>query len=213
MSFPNMFNNSFLEEDYTDENGIQYKIKLDVSSIFRAKLVSYVKQGLKIEKMSVPITVSDKIKNIPISDNGKYIIYTSVPEYMINSNDDPYDLVRSFKSWITRFMYYNKSNEEYNMIKENRQLAVEIRNKVRKEEQWTKENGDLYACSYYLAWKLYNTLGAEKINTLSNQINELSDKIDNMSDEELDELIKVYEKMLEENPELFEGLSDLFGGL
>ena len=213
MSFSNMFNNSFLEENYIAEDGNEYKIKIDVSTIFKAKLVSYVRQGVNIEKMLVPASVATRFMNTPISDNGKYVLYTSVPEYLINPEDNPQYLIHSFKNWITRFMYYNKSEEEYNVLKENRQLAVEVRNKIRKEEQWTKENGDLYAGSYYLAWKLYNSLGANKMSTLSNQINELSDKINNMSDDELNELTEQYEKMLEENPELFEGLSDLLGGL
>lgn len=213
MSFSNIFNNSYVEEDYIAENGTQYKIKVDVSTIFKAKLVQYVRQGLRIEKMLVPASVATKFKNTPVSDNGKYVLYTSAPEYLINSEDNPQDLVLSFKNWITRFMYHNKSEEEYNALKENRQLAVEVRNKIRKEEQWTKENGDLYAGSYYLVWKLYNTLGADKMSALSNQINELSDRINNMSDKELDELMEQYEKILEENPELFEGLSNLLGGL
>lgn len=213
MSFSNMFNNSFIEENCTTEDGTQYKIKIDVSTIFKAKLIQYVRQGLRIEKMLVPASVANKFKGTPVSDNGKYVLYTSIPEYLINPDENPQDLIRSFKNWITRFMYYNKSEEEYNKLKENRRLAVEVRNKIRKEEQWTKENGDLYAGSYYLAWKLYNTLGADKMTKLSSQITELSNKINNMSDDELNELTEQYEKMLEENPELFEGLSDLLGGL
>lgn len=213
MSFSNMFNNSFFEENYTTEDGTQYKIKIDVSTIFKAKLIQYVRQGLKIEKMLIPQSIANRFKGAPVSDNGKYVLYTSIPEYLINPDENPQDLIRSFKNWITRFMYYNKSEEEYNELKENRRLAVEVRNKIRKEEQWTKENGDLYAGSYYLAWKLYNTLGADKMTKLSGQITELSNKINNMSDDELNELTEQYEKMLEENPELFEGLSDLLGGL
>lgn len=212
MSFSNMFNNSFIEENYTTEDGTQYKIKIDASTIFKAKLIQYVRQGLKIEKMLIPASLANKFKGTPVSDNGKYVLYTSIPEYLINPDENPQDIIRSFKNWITRFMYHNKSKEEYNTLKENRQLTVEIRNKIRKEEQWTKENGDLYAGSYYLAWKLYNTLGADKMTKLSSQITELSNKINNMSDDELNELTEQYEKMLEENPELFEGLSDLLGG-
>ena len=213
MSFSNMFNNSFIEENYTTEDGTQYKIKIDASIIFKAKLIQYVSQGLRIEKMLIPASLANRFKGTPVSDNGKYVLYTSIPEYLINPDENPQDLIRSFKNWITRFMYHNKSEEEYNALKENRQLAVEVRNKIRKEEQWTKENGDLYAGSYYLAWKLYNTLGADKMTKLSSQITELSNKINNMSDDELNELTEQYEKMLEENPELFEGLSDLLGGL
>lgn len=212
MSFSNMFNNSFIEENYTTEDGTQYKIKIDASTIFKAKLIQYVRQGLKIEKMLIPASLANRFKGTPVSDNDKYVLYTSIPEYLINPDENPQDLIRSFKNWITRFMYHNKSEEEYNALKENRQLAVEIRNKIRKEEQWTKENGDLYVGSYYLAWKLYNTLGADKMTKLSNQITKLSNKINNMSNDELNELTEQYEKMLEENPELFEGLSDLLGG-
>lgn len=212
MSFSNMFNNSFIEENYTTEDGTQYKIKIDASIIFKAKLIQYVRQGLRIEKMLIPASLANRFKGTPVSDNGKYVLYTSIPEYLINPDENPQDLIRSFKNWITRFMYHNKSEEEYNALKENRQLAVEIRNKIRKEEQWTKENGDLYAGSYYLAWKLYNTLGADKMTKLSNQITELFNKINNMSNDELNELTEQYEKMLEENPELFEGLSNLLGG-
>ena len=64
---------------------------------------------------------------------GKYVLYTSVPEYLINPNENPKDLIRSFKNWITRFMYHNKSEEEYNTLKENCQLAVEVRCKIRKD--------------------------------------------------------------------------------
>ena len=212
MSFSNMFNNSYIEENFTSQDGIQYKIKIDASIVFKTKLIQYIRQGLKIEKMLVPASVATKFKNIPISDNDKYVLYTSVPEYLISPEENPQDLIRSFKSWIIRFMYYNKSDEEYNELKNNQRLAVEIRNKIRKEEQWTEENSKLYVGSYYLAWKLSNTLGTDKMNALSTQINKISNKIDNMSDEEVDELMKEYEKIMEENPELFEGLSDLLGG-
>lgn len=200
-----MFNSSYIENNFTSEDGTQYKIKIDSSTIFKAKFIQYVRKGLKIEKMLVPASVATIFKNTPISDNGKYILYTSVPEYLINPEESAQDLIHSFKNWITRFMHYNESEEEYNILKENHKLVVEIRNKIRKEEQWTKENADLYANSYYLAWRLHNTLGADKLSALSNQINELSD-------EELNKLMEQYEKMLEENPELFEGLSDLLGG-
>ena len=210
MSFSNIFDSSYLEDEYV-ENNIQYKIKIDMSAIFKAKLISYVRQGLKIEKLIVPQTVSNMFKNTPVSDNGKYILYTSVPEYLIDDNVSPNDLVRSFKKWITRFLYHNKTECEYINLKENHQLAVEIRNKIRKDEHWTEEQGDLYVNAYYLSWNLYNTLGNEKMVALSNQITELSDKINNMSNEEFDELMEQYEKLLQDNPELLEGLSGLLG--
>ena len=128
MSFSNMFNNSFIEENYTTEDGTQYKIKIDASIIFKAKLIQYVRQGLRIEKMLIPASLANRFKGTPVSDNGKYVLYTSIPEYLINPDENPQDLIRSFKNWITRFMYHNKSEEEYNALKENRQLAVDVRN-------------------------------------------------------------------------------------
>lgn len=214
MSFSNMFNESFLEDKIVSEDGTQYNIKIDTSAIFKAKLISYIRQGLKIEKIAVPESTSNQFNGTPISDNNKYILYTSMPEYSENADENPlsFDLVVSFKKWITRFMYYNLSEEEFNKYKEENKLAVEVRNKIRKDECWTKEKADLYVNAYYLTWNLYNTLDNEKMAALSNQITELSDKINNMSNEEFNELVEQYEKLLQDNPELFEGLSGLLGG-
>ena len=214
MSFSNMFNGAFLEDNFISEDGIQYNIKIDISTIFKAKLISYIRQGLKIEKITVPESVSNQFNGTPISDNGKYVLYTSIPAYSEITNENPpsFDLVVSFKKWITRFMYYKLSEEEFNKYKEENKLAVEVRNKIRKDECWTKEKADLYTKSYYLSWNLYNTLGNEQMSKLSKEITDLSNKINNMSEEEFEDIINQYDKLLEENPELLEGLSDLLGG-
>lgn len=216
MSFSNMFNGSFLEDDFISEDGIQYNIKIDMSTIFKAKLISYIRQGLKIEKITVPESVSNQFNGTPISDNGKYILYTSMPAYseIADENSPSFDLVISFKKWITRFMYYNLSEEEFNKYKEENKLAVEVRNKIRKDECWTKEKADLYVNAYYLTWKLSSIIGVDKLNKLANELNKYLnlENIENMSNEDFNELMEKYQKMLEDNPDLFEGLEEILGG-
>ena len=167
MSLSDMFTNSFLEENFALENGVTYNIKIDTSPIFKAKLVSYARQGLKIEKIAVPHSISGAFVDVSSSDNGKYIFYTSSPEYLIDDTMSAFDLVLSFRNWIARFLHSNKTEEEYNRMKENKQLGVEVRNKIRKDEHWTEEQGELFAKAYYMSWKLSDTLGPEKMNNLS----------------------------------------------
>lgn len=218
MSLSNMFDNSFFEENYISDDGNKYKIKIDVATIFKAKLVSYVRQGLKIEKIAVPHSINGAFVGALSSNNGKYIFYTSSPEYLIDETMSAFDLVLSFKNWIARFLYYNKTEEEYNRIKENKQLGVEVRNKIRKDEHWTEEQGEMFAKAYYMSWKLSDTLGPEKMNEFSRKLNEYLGDLDlsnfnNMSYEEKEDVLNKYQKILEENPDLAEGLSDLMGEL
>jgi hypothetical protein len=211
-----MFNGSFLEDNFISEDDIQYNIKIDMSAIFKAKLISYIRQGLKIEKITVPESASNQFNGTPISDNGKYILYTSMPAYSEITDENPpsFDLVISFKKWITRFMYYNLSEEEFNKYKEQNKLAVEVRNKIRKDECWTKEKADLYVHAYYLTWKLSSIIGVDKLNKLTNELNKYLnlENIENMSNEDFNELMEKYQKILEDNPDLFEGLEEILGG-
>lgn len=225
MNFSDMFKNSFLEEKYIDETGVVYNIKINASTMFKLKFISYVRQGVKIEKISIPMSASNivdaNLRNVAVSNNDKYIIYTSIPEFL--SEQCPYssasELILSFKKWITRFMCYNKKENEYNLLKENNMLAVEVKNKIRKDEYWTEEKGNMVAKSYYLAWELSDNLDQNKLNELYDKLHEYTKDINNindldkMSEEDVENLMNNYNKMLEENPELFEELFDLFGGL
>lgn len=218
MSLSNMFDNSFFEENFTSEDGTRYNIKINTSLIFKAKLVSFARQGLKIEKIAVPHSINGAFVGASSSNNGKYIFYTSSPEYLIDDTMSAFDLVLSFRNWIARFLYHNKTEEEYNRIKENKQLGVEVRNKIRKDEHWTEEQGEMFAKAYYMSWKLSDTLGPEKMNEFSRKLKEyLGDlnlsNFNNMSDEEKEDVLNKYQKILEENPDLAEGLSDLMGEL
>lgn len=210
MGVPYMFNNLFLTDTYIDENGNNCNIKTDASLVFKAKVLTFAKQGLKIEKIIAP----------PDDDN-TYVFYVSCPEFL--KDDNPYNdsvlnLTIDFKKWITRFMFCGYSDEEFYKLKANREFYIEVRNKIRKNEKWTEELGLMYAHAYIVSWNATESFGVEKMTEISNKIKQYFgdfsiDKFNNMSDEQKMELVEKYQKMLEDNPDLAEDLANFIGGL
>lgn len=169
------FDNASYKESF-EVDGEKFEIEVDVPSLFKLKMLAFLREGLKLE-------------NVVSNNKGMgcmgYTFYISVPEFfgdnMKYNFSSPMMMCAAFKKWITRMLFYKHSEDEYVWLKEHGKVNIEVKAKIRKGEQWNDSMGNMNVKATLFSWNMKNKLGDEEYAKFAEKMGELqqfADKVD-----------------------------------
>lgn len=210
---------------YIDDNTF---VQVDYATVYSLKMQQYRKLGMKIETIYYPESWNVKDDTLQqlqmlqlsgyciqsVNDN-KIIFCISLPYSIFGNTSYAQQVAISFKHWISRICYADKSQEEYENIIKNNKSAVVVKYKIRKGEAWTRYNAQHMDDMYKLMRTMTNELDEEKTLELTKKLHDylkrmkdilglkITDDLskvnwNHISDEQYMKIVEIYQEMSED---------------